>query len=167
MDDLFKTRIINNENKEQDELKIENFKPLSDLIKTDLLLQPSTMNNKKVTLKKSSSYSSFNNNQEVNLEQTKKSFHDFDVYQKTNSLNTSKLFNNNINFTTINESAKINLFAKKNNINGKDNDNDNNKSSITQLYSKNFAHLMKMNDFSFDIGKYDKKIILNLNNKVK
>ena len=26
---------------------------------------------------------------------------------------------------------------------------------------------MKMNDFSFDIGKYDKKIILNLNNKVK
>ena len=167
MDDLFKTRIINNENKEQDELKIENFKPLSDLIKTDLLLQPSTMNNKKVTLKKSSSYSSFNNNQEVNLEQTKKSFHDFDVYQKTNSLNTSKLFNNNINFTTLNESAKINLFAKKNNINGKDNDNDNNKSSITQLYSKNFAHLMKMNDFSFDIGKYDKKIILNLNNKVK
>ena len=167
MDDLFKTRIINNENKEQDELKIENFKPLSDLIKTDLLLQPSTMNNKKVTLKKSSSYSSFNNNQEVNLEQTKKSFHDFDVYQKTNSLNTSKLFNNNINFTTLNESAKINLFAKKNNINGKDNDNNNNKSSITQLYSKNFAHLMKMNDFSFDIGKYDKKIILNLNNKVK
>ena len=68
MDDLFKTRIINNENKEQDELKIENFKPLSDLIKTDLLLQPSTMNNKKVALKKSSSYSSFNNNQEVNLE---------------------------------------------------------------------------------------------------
>ena len=41
------------------------------------------------------------------------------------------------------------------------------KSSLPQLYSKNFSNLIKSNDFSPDLGKYDKKIILTLNNKVK
>ena len=159
MEDIFKTRIKNYEDKEQEKLKIENFKPLSDLKKSDFSLHPLTMNNKKFKLKKSSSYVSLNNIEGIDLEQTKKSF-----LNKTKSLNSSNIFSNNFNFTTLNEAINNNSFSKKDN---KKENNDNNKSNNTQLYSKNFNNLIKINDFNFDSLKYDKKIILTLNNKVK
>ena len=163
MEEIFKTRLKNIEDKEQEDLKIENFKPLTDLKKSDLSLQPLTMSNKKFKLKKSTSYVSIFNNG-INLEQTKKSFNDFNLSHKTNSINSSNIFNTNLNFTTLNEGIKNSSITKNSNINES---NDNNKSIITQLYSKNFNNLIKINDFNFDSLKYDKKILSTLNNKVK
>ena len=163
MEEIFKTRLKNIEKKEQEDLKIENFKPLADLKKSDLSLQPLTMSNKKFKLKKSSSYVSIFNNG-INLEQTKKSFNDVNLSYRTNSINSSNIFSTNLNFTTLNEGIKNNSY-EKNNI--KNESNDINKSINSQLYSKNFNNLIKINDFNFDSLKYDKKILSTLNNKVK
>ena len=51
MDDIFETRIKNYKDNEQDDLNIENFKPLSNLNKDDWITEPLTMNLKKFTLK--------------------------------------------------------------------------------------------------------------------
>lgn len=158
MDDIFETRLKNYKDKEQDDLNIENFKLLSDPNKDEYENIPLTM--KEHSLKKSSSYVSLNNiHLGLNLEEAKKSSNDFNFSQQTNSVNTSYLFNNNINFTTLNEGSKIDILSNEKEKNSK--------SSLPQLYSKNFSNLIKSNDFSPDLGKYDKKIIFNLNNKVK
>ena len=163
MEEIFKTRLKNIENKEQEELKLENFKQLADLKKSDLSLQPLTMSNKNVKLKKSSSYISIFNNG-INLDKTKKSFNNVNLSHKTNSINSSNIFSTNLNFTALNEDIKNNSFTKNSNI---IENTDNNKSINTQLYSKNFNNLIKINDFNFDSLKYDKKILSTLNNKVK
>ena len=158
MNDIFETRIKNYKDREQDDLKIQNFKLLSDPNKDESETIPLTM--KKYPLKKSSSYVSLNNIQlGLNLEETSKNSNGFNFTPQTNSVNTSYLFNNNINFTTLNEGSKKNLLSNEK--------EQNNKSSLPQLYSKNFSNLIKSNDFSPDLGKYDKKIILTLNNKGK
>ena len=158
MNDIFETRIKNYKDREQDDLKIQNFKLLSDPNKDESETIPLTM--KKYPLKKSSSYVSLNNIQlGLNLEETSKNSNAFNFTPQTNSVNTSYLFNNNINFTTLNEGSKKNLLSNEK--------EQNNKSSLPQLYSKNFSNLIKSNDFSPDLGKYDKKIIITLNNKGK
>ena len=60
MDDIFETRIKNYKDNEQDDLNIENFKPLSNKNKDDSITDPLTMNLQKFTLKKSASYVSPN-----------------------------------------------------------------------------------------------------------
>ena len=162
MDDIFETRIKNYKDNEQDDLNIENFKPLSNKNKDDSITDPLTMNLQKFTLKKSASYVSPNYNKNVNIEEVKRNSKDFNITHKTNSVNTTNLFNNNINFTTLNEGNKNN-FHNKNNMN----DKVNNIKSFPQLYSKNFVNLINSNDFSLNLAKYDKKIILTLNNKAK
>lgn len=158
MDDIFETRIRNYKDNKQDDLNIENFKLLSEQNKDESDNIPLTM--KEHSLKKSSSYVSLNNiHLGLNIEEAKKSSNDFNFSRQTNSVNTSYLFNNNINFTTLNEGSKIDILNNEK--------EQNNKSSLPQLYSKNFSNLIKSNDFSPDLGKYDKKIILTLNNKVK
>ena len=157
MEEIFKTRLKNIEDKEQEDLKIENFRPITDLKKSDLSLQPLTMSNKKIKIKKSSSYVSIFNNG-INLEQTKKSFNDVNLSHKTNSINSSNIFSTNLNFTTLNEGIKNNSFDK-NNI--KNESNDNNNLINTQLYSKNFNNLIKINDFNFDSLKYKNIIIFS------
>ena len=162
MDDIFETRIKNYADKEQEDLNIENFRPLSNENKDDSVTELLTMNLKRPTLKKSASYIIPNSNKTIDIEETKKSPKDFNITHKTNSVNSTYLFNNNINFTTLNEGYK-NVLPNKSNKNEKDN----NIKPFPQLYSKNFANLINSNDFSPNLGKYDKKIILTLNNKVK
>ena len=120
MDDIFETRIKNYKDNEQDDLNIENFKPLSNKNKDDSITDPLTMNLQKFTLKKSASYVSPNYNKNVNIEEVKRNSKDFNITHKTNSVNTTNLFNNNINFTTLNEGNKNN-FHNKNNMNDKEN----------------------------------------------
>ena len=163
MDDIFETRIKNYPDKEQEDLKIENFRPLSNQNKEEISLVPLTMNLPKLTLKKSSSYVLLNHKKEMNSEEIIKNPNDFNITQKTNSVNASYLFNNNINFTTLNEGSKNNLTSNKNNLNEKEK----NIKPFQQLYSKNFSNLINSNDFTPNLGKYDKKIIITLNNKVK
>ena len=162
MDDIFETRIKNYKDNEQDDLNIENFKPLSNQNKDDSITDPLTMNLQKFTLKKSASYVSPNYNKDINIEEVKRNSKDFKSTYKTNSVNSTYLFNNNINFTTLNEGHKNN-FPNKNNINEKVN----NIKPFPQLYSKNFSNLINSNDFTPNLAKYDKKIIITLNNKAK
>ena len=112
MNDIFETRIKNYKDREQDDLKIQNFKLLSDPNKDESETIPLTM--KKYPLKKSSSYVSLNNIQlGLNLEETSKNSNGFNFTPQTNSVNTSYLFNNNINFTTLNEGSKKNLLSNE------------------------------------------------------
>ena len=162
MDDAFEKRIKNYKDNEQEELKIENFKPLTNENKESSSSEPLTMKTKKSTLKKSASYIIQNYNKEMNLEEDKKSIKDLITTHKTNSINSSYLFNNNINYTSLNESDKNTFWSNKNSLN----ENKNNKSSL-KLYSKDFSALINTNDFPLNLGKYDKKIVLTLNNKIK
>ena len=159
--DIFETRIKNYKEKEQNNLKIENFKPLSIENRDEISSVPFNMKFPKLTLKKSASYISLNNKPSLNNEENKKTNNDFN--HKTSSVNSSYLFNNNINFTTLNESFKNDLLSNKKNTNEKEK----NINSLPQLYSQNFKSLINSNDFFLDLGKYDKKIILTLKRKVK
>ena len=162
MNDSFENRTKNYKDYEKEDLKIENFKPLSNKNKDNSSSDPLTMEIQKSTLKKSASYIIQNYNKAINLEEDKKNNKDFITAHKTNSKNSSYLFNNNINFTSLNEGDKSSFLSNKNSFNG----NKIHKISL-KLYSKDFSKLIKTNDFSPDLGKYDKKIILTLNNKVK
>ena len=163
MDDIFETRIKNYQDKEQEKLKIDNFKPLSNQNNDDSSKEPLTMNIKKFTLKKSASYIFPNRNNQMILDETEIIPRDYNTSQKANSINSSFLLYNDINFTTLNEGSKNNLRSYINHLKGKDRNNN----SLPQLYSKNFSNIINSNDFSPNLGKYDKKIILTLNKKVK
>ena len=162
--------------KEQENLRIENFRPLSNSIsgRNKLNDKPLFIIPKKRLIKKSVSSifpsmeaknnNNFNNNKDNN---------EFNSTNKTNSLNLTSLFNKDIKFTTLNENeSTFNFFAYNNKNNYKTIEpikypllNDIN--SQQKLLSKNFANLIKTNDFSPNLGKYDKKIILTLNQKCK
>ena len=165
MDNIIEKKEKNDIEKEQENLKIENFKPLNNKNDNDESSKPLSMINKKFTLKKSASYVAPNYSDKMNLQENEKIYMDLNITNKTSSVNSSYLFNNKINFTTLNEGNSIFLSNKEKNIE-KENNKNNNK-SISQLYSKNFADLIKSNDFQIDLGKYDNKIIITLNKKVQ
>lgn len=164
--------------KEQEILKLENFRPLSNINSRggrNRLSQNSYIGiNIKTPLKKSVSsiFPSFEIKKNItnDIDNTK--------FNSTNNtyLNISSLFNKDIKFTTLNENENsVNDFYnnKKNNYktiepaNKHQNLLFNDINSEQRLLSKNFANLIKSNDFSPNLGKYDKKIILALNQKCK
>ena len=101
--------------KEQENLRIENFRPLSNSIsrRNKLNNKPLFIIPKKRLIKKSVSSifpsmeaknnNNFNNNKDNN---------EFNSTNKTNSLNLTSLFNKDIKFTTLNENeSTFNFFA--------------------------------------------------------
>ena len=118
-----------------------------------------------ITIKKNDNYNFINN--------------DNNTTTQTNSIiNNTTLFNKDIKYTTLNESSlniykknadKINI--KKYNYESIDNNERypllNDINSHQKFLSENFSNIIKMNDFTPNLGKYDKKIIIILNQKCK
>ena len=118
-----------------------------------------------ITIKKNDNYNFINN--------------DNNTTTQTNSIiNNTTLFNKDIKYTTLNESSlniykknadKINI--KKYNYESIDNNERypllNDINSHQKFLSENFSNIIKMNDFTPNLGKYEKKIIIILNQKCK
>jgi hypothetical protein len=113
--------------------------------------------------------------EKLNNDQTNIINNEFNNTNKSNSVNFSSLFNKDINLTTLNEHSG-NIFSYNNkdknimNFNGHEHDKYHlfKKLNVERdLLSKNFENLMKSNDFSPNLGKYDNKIILILSQKCK
>jgi len=171
--------------KEQESLKIENFRPLSNSIsgRNKINKKSFIIVDQKSPIKKSASsiFPSFGIKNGINNNNNKdNNTNDFNSTNKTNSLNLTSLFNKDIKLTTLNENeSTFNFFSNNNNTKNKNNiyktiEQNNNKypllndiSSQQKLLSKNFANLIKKTDFSPNLGKYDKKIIITLNQKCK
>jgi hypothetical protein len=110
----------------------------------------------------------YNNNNEANT-----------TIQSNTIINNTTLFNKDIKFTTINEIDNINFLKKKENkpfkkykkyktiVNNDRYPLINDFHSQQKILSENFANIIKMNDFTPNLGKYDKKIIIALNQKCK
>ena len=160
--------------KEQESLKLENFRPLSNSNHgRNKFIKKSFVIVEKKPLKKSISSifpkmeekNSYNIVQNQNLNNT----NELNSTNKTNSvINITSLFNKDINFTTLNEH---NLNLTRNKFQTIDTNNRypilNNINSEQRLLSKNFSTLMKTGDFTPNLGKYDKQIIEKLNLKCK
>lgn len=168
---------------EQESLKIDNFRPISNnnngrnrLIKKSF----SIVDKKKTPIKKSVS-SIFPNPQiKSGSVDNKNDNNNFNSTSKSNSIiNLTSLFNKDIKLTTLNEN-NISILPKNNidDINIKNYKYQtleesnryplmNNINSQQRILSKNFANIIKSNDFSPNLGKYDKKIIITLNQKCK
>ena len=160
--------------KEQESLKIENFRPLSNSNHgRNKFIKKSFVIVEKKPLKKSIS-SIFPKMEEKNSynivqNQNQNNINELNSTNKTNSLiNITSLFNKDINFTTLNEH---NLNLTRNKFQTIDTNNRypilNNINSEQRLLSKNFSTLMKTGDFTPNLGKYDKQIIEKLNLKCK
>ena len=160
--------------KEQESLKIENFRPLSNSNQgRNKFIKKSFVIVEKKPLKKSIS-SIFPKMEEKNSynivqNQNPNNTNELNSTNKTNSLiNITSLFNKDINFTTLNEH---NLNLTRNKFQTIDTNNRypilNNINSEQRLLSKNFSTLMKTGDFTPNLGKYDKQIIEKLNLKCK
>lgn len=177
MENYFEAIEKDNIEKEQEGLRIENFKPLSNnILENSKMIKKSYVIVEKTPLKKSSSsfFPSIESKKSFNKDIVNNNNNElFNSTNKTNSINVTSLFNKDIKFTTLNEQT-LNSFD--NNILNKkyetiDSNNRypvlNNINSEQKLLSKNFHNLIKTNDFSLNLGKYDKKIILNLSQKCK
>ena len=176
MENYFEAIEKDNIEKEQEGLRIENFKPLSNnILENSKMIKKSYVIVEKTPLKKSSSsfFPSIESKKSFNKDIVNNNNELFNSTNKTNSINVTSLFNKDIKFTTLNEQT-LNSFD--NNILNKkyetiDSNNRypvlNNINSEQKLLSKNFHNLIKTNDFSLNLGKYDKKIILNLSQKCK
>ena len=169
--------------KEQESLKIDNFRPLSNNSKgRNRLIKKSfsIVDKKKTPIKKSVS-SIFPKLQIKNGSvDNKNDNNEFNSTSKSNSIiNLTSLFNKDIKLTTLNEN-NISILPKNNidDINIKNykyqtlEENNryplmNNINSQQRILSKNFANIIKSNDFTPNLGKYDKKIIITLNQKCK
>ena len=160
--------------KEQESLKLENFRPLSNSNHgRNKFIKKSFVIVEKKPLKKSIS-SIFPKMEEKNSynivqNQNQNNINELNSTNKTNSLiNITSLFNKDINFTTLNEH---NLNLTRNKFQTIDTNNRypilNNINSEQRLLSKNFSTLMKTGDFTPNLGKYDKQIIEKLNLKCK
>ena len=160
--------------KEQESLKLENFRPLSNSNHgRNKFIKKSFVIVEKKPLKKSIS-SIFPKMEEKNSyniaqNQNPNNTNELNSTNKTNSLiNITSLFNKDINFTTLNEH---NLNLTRNKFQTIDTNNRypilNNINSEQRLLSKNFSTLMKTGDFTPNLGKYDKQIIEKLNLKCK
>ena len=176
MENIFEAVEKDNMEKEQENLKIENFKPLSNNIleNSKMIKKSYVIFEKRTPLKKSASsiFPSFESKNNFNNDIVKNN-NDFNSTNKTNSINITSLFNKDINFTTLNEHS-FNSFEKNITNNKYETIDSNNRYSLLnknnseqKLLSKNFKNMIKTNDFSLNIGKYDKKIILNLSQKCK
>lgn len=161
--------------KEKNILNIENLLPISNRKGRNKLIKKSytIVNNvSKLRLKKSASliFPHIETKEKVNNDQTNINNNEFNSTNKSNSMIFSSLFNKDINLTTLNEHSG-NIFSynnkDKNNMNSNEYDNHLfKKLNVEQkLLSKNFENLMKSNDFSPNLGKYDNKIILILSQK--
>ena len=168
----------NNLEKEQESLKIENFRPLSNsnLGRNKIIKKSYNIVDKKTPIKKSASsiFPSFETKNTFNDgRNTNTNNNDLNVTGKTNSINITSLFNKDINFTTLNEhslniSSKNDLKTRFQTIDVNSRNSVLNNIDLQQKYlSKNFANLIKSNDFTPNLAKYDKKIILNLSQKCK
>jgi hypothetical protein len=115
--------------------------------------------------------------EKLNNDQTNIINNEFNNTNKSNSVNFSSLFNKDINLTTLNEHSG-NIFSynnkDKNYMNSNEHEHEHDKYHLfkklnveRKLLSKNFENLMKSNDFSPNLGKYDNKIILLLSQKCK
>ena len=187
-----KNNINKEKEKERENLNYENLLPLNNKIGRNKLIIKSfhiVDKVKKEPLKKSSSsiLPSINTNISLNKNNTINNNNniindEFNSTNKTNSLNIS-LFNKDIKFTTLNEN-NLNILSYNNKVKNYINQNkyntiidinkDNNRypllnniNSQQKLLSKNFQNLINSNDFVPNLGKYDKKIIISLNQKCK
>ena len=158
--------------KEQESLKIENFRPLSNnnFGRNKIIKKSFIIVEKKTPIKKSASsiFPSFETKNTFNDGKNTNSItNDLNATGKTNSINITSLFNKDINFTTLNEHS-LNI-SSRNDLKARFQTIDvNNKSPVInnidaqQKYlSKNFANLIRTNDFTTNLAKYDKRIILN------
>ena len=166
--------------KEQNSLKIENLRPISNTNGRNKLIKKSytiANNVSGIKLQKSDSliFPHIEIKEKLNNDQTNIINNEFNNTNKSNSVNFSSLFNKDINLTTLNEHSE-NIFSYNNkdkkNMNFNDHEHDKyhlfKKLNVERdLLSKNFENLMKSNDFSPNLGKYDNKIILILSQKCK
>ena len=178
MENYFNSIEKNNLEKEQESLKIENFRPLSNnnFGRNKIIKKSFIIVEKKTPIKKSASsiFPSFETKNTFNDGKNTNSItNDLNATGKTNSINITSLFNKDINFTTLNEHS-LNI-SSRNDLKARFQTIDvNNKSPVInnidaqQKYlSKNFANLIRTNDFTPNLAKYDKRIILNLSQKCK
>ena len=176
--DYFNSIEKNNLEKEQESLKIENFRPLSNsnFGRNKIIKKSYIIVEKKTPIKKSASSIFPNFETKTTFKDgrnTNNINNDLNATGKTNSINITSLFNKDINFTTLNEHS-LNISSKndlKTRFQTIDVNNKNpvlNNIYLQQKYlSKNFANLMRTNDFTPNLAKYDKRIILNLSQKCK
>lgn len=159
--------------KEQENMKIENFRPLSNsnFGRNKLVKKSFIIVKKKESLKNSASsiFPNVESRNSYNISKNNNNINDLNSTNKTNSvINITSLFNKDINFTTLNENS---LNLTKNQYQTIDVNNryqlPNNINSQQKLLSKNFANLIKTGDFTPNLGKYDKKIIGTLSIKCK
>lgn len=168
--------------KDQNNLNIENLRPISNGNGRNKMIKKShtiAHNTSRIKLKKSDSliFPHIEMKEKLNNDQTNINNNEFNSTNKSNSVIFSSLFNKDINLTTLNEHSG-NIFSynnkDKNNMNSSEHENENDKYHLfkklnveRKLLSKNFENLMKSNDFSPNLGKYDNKIILILSQKCK
>ena len=159
--------------KEQENMKIENFRPLSNsnFGRNKLVKKSFIIVKKKGSLKNSASsiFPNVESRKSYNISKNNNNINDLNSTNKTNSvINITSLLNKDINFTTLNENS---LNLTKNQYQTIDLNNryqlPNNINSQQKLLSKNFANLIKTGDFTPNLGKYDKKIIGTLSIKCK
>ena len=168
--------------KDQNNLNIENLRPISNRSGRNKLIKKSytiAHNMSSLQLKKSDSliFPHIEMKEKLNNDQTNVNNNEFSSTNKSNSVIFSSLFNKDINLTTLNEHSGNNFSYKnkdKNNMNSNEHEHEHDKYHLfkklnveRKLLSKNFENLMKSNDFSPNLGKYDNKIILLLSQKCK
>ena len=173
MDNYLEKLEKNKLEKEQESLKIENFRPISNsnFGRNKLIKKSFVIVEKKESLKKSASsiFPNVESKSSYNIRKNINTINELNSTNKTDSIiNITSLFNKDINYTTLNEHS---LNATKNKYETIDVNNryplSNNINLQQQLLSKNFANLIKTGDFTPNLGKYDKKIIGNLRVKCK
>ena len=168
--------------KDQNNLNIENLRPISNRSGRNKLIKKSytiAHNMSSLQLKKSDSliFPHIEMKEKLNNDQTNINNNEFSSTNKSNSVIFSSLFNKDINLTTLNEHSGNNFSynnKEKNNMNSNEHEHEHDKYHLfkklnveRKLLSKNFENLMKSNDFSPNLGKYDNKIILLLSQKCK
>ena len=168
--------------KDQNNLNIENLRPISNRSGRNKLIKKSytiAHNMSSLQLKKSDSliFPHIEMKEKLNNDQTNINNNEFSSTNKSNSVIFSSLFNKDINLTTLNEHSGNNFSYNnkdKNNMNSNEHEHEHDKYHLfkklnveRKLLSKNFENLMKSNDFSPNLGKYDNKIILLLSQKCK
>lgn len=164
--------------KDQNNLNIENLRPISDRNENNKFIKKShtiAHNISRIRLKKSDSliFPHIEMKEKFNNDHTNINNNEFNSTNKSNSVIFSSLFNKDINLTTLNEHSG-NIFSYNNKDKNNMNSNEHDKYHLfkrlneeQKLLSKNFENLMKSNDFSPNLGKYDNKIILILSQKCK
>ena len=168
--------------KDQNNLNIENLRPISNRSGRNKLIKKSytiAHNMSSLQLKKSDSliFPHIEMKEKLNNDQANINNNEFSSTNKSNSVIFSSLFNKDINLTTLNEHSGNNFSYNnkdKNNMNSNEHEHEHDKYHLfkklnveRKLLSKNFENLMKSNDFSPNLGKYDNKIILLLSQKCK